>query len=37
MKLRDEFRLKFDNNKLRDSTCQKVMWYNTASALWQIF
>jgi len=36
MKSRDEFRLKF-NSQLRDATCQKVVWHDTASALWQIF
>jgi len=34
---RDEFRSKFDSNQLRDVTCQKLMWHDTASALWQIF
>jgi len=32
MKSRDEFRSKFDSNQLRDATCQKVMWHDTASA-----
>ena len=34
MKPCDEFRSKFDSNQLRDATCQKVMWHDTASALW---